>query len=132
MIVGQHGPAVVLSAETAYYLETVCKVAALRQRLRDGRHPQVSQELLHLRHVAMRFDPARLPQNPEVGSESAEVDPALDQGLMTVAEVADLLGIGERAVRLACAEDRLDAEQVGGRWQITRDAYENFKTARAA
>lgn len=122
------GSAVVISAETAYYLERICKVAALRQRLRDGRHPLVSQELLDLRTVAMSFDPASLPADAAVGSDPAEVATEW----LSVAEAADLLGMGQRGVRLACQQDRLDAEQVGGRWQISREAVHNFRAARAA
>lgn len=133
MIVGENGPAVVISAETAYWLERICKVSSLRQRLRDGRHQLVSQELLELRRVAMSFDPAQLPASAEVGRGFAEVATGLKQReWLTVAEAADLLNIGARAVRLACSEDRLDAERVGGRWRISRQALENFKAARAA
>jgi excisionase family DNA binding protein len=126
MIVGQDGPAVVLSAETAYWLETVCRVSALRMRLRDGRHQQVSQELLDLRHVAMSFDPSRLPENAEVGRTYAEVRRDSDRW-MSVADAADLLDIGDRAVRLACQQGRLDGELVRGRWRIRRQAIEDFK-----
>lgn len=133
MIVGDEGPAVVLSAETAYWLERICKVSSLRQRLRDGSHQRVSVELLELRRVAMSFDPTRLPATAEVGSGSAEVAAGLEsREWLSVGEAADLLGIGERAVRLACSQDRLDAEQVGGRWRITRQALEDFKATRVA
>ncbi|MCM0618748.1 helix-turn-helix domain-containing protein [Nocardioides bruguierae] len=133
MIVGEQGPAVVISAETAYWLERICRVSSLRQRLRDGQHQAVSQELLDLRRVAMTFDPALLPQTAAVGSDSAEAATGLEQQeWFTVSEAADRLGMGERGVRLACSEDRLDAEQVAGRWRISREALENFNAARAA
>lgn len=132
MILGESGPAVVISAETAAYLERFCKVAALRQRLRDGLHQQVSQELLDLRRVAMAFDPARLPQRAAVGSDSAEVAPGLRRSEFSAAEAADLLNIGERAVRLACEQDRLDGRKVGGRWRITAEAIKHFKTTKTA
>lgn len=125
------GTAVVLSPETAYYLEKVCNVSALRQRLRDGRHPVVSQELLDLRRVGMSFDPSSLAQ---VESDPTQVAPESESGLMSVAEVADLLGLTTQAVTLACREGRLVAEQVGPRrpWQITRDALDDYRAARAA
>lgn len=127
MIVGDNGPAVVLSAETAYWLERICKVDGLRQRLRDGRHPVISQELLDLRRVAMGFDPSRLAQAESDFSQVATE-------WMSVAEVADRLWLSVQAVTLACRQGRLDAEQVGPRqrWQISREAFENFKAARAA
>lgn len=133
MIVGQDGPAVVLSAETAYCLERFCsrEVSRLRVRTR-GVNQHVAEELLELRRVAMGYDPTRLPQNAAVGSDSAEVATGLEHGLMRVAEVADRLGLSERAVRLACSQGRLEAEQVGSRWQITRQALHDFEAARAA
>jgi len=131
VIVGTDGPAVVLSAETAYWLEKLCKVSTLRMRLRDGRHVRVSQELLDLRQAAMSFDPTQLPTDAAVGSRSAEEARWLEQrDWWSVAEAADSLGIGERAVRLACSQDRLDAERVGGRWRITQTALNDFKTGR--
>jgi excisionase family DNA binding protein len=131
VIIGEHRPAMVLSAETAYWIEVILKPARLRQRLRDGRHQLVSQELLELRRLAMTFDPTQLPEKAEVGRDCAEVGPGFEQWL-SVAEAADLLYIGERAVRLACGEDRLDADKVGGRWRVSRQAVEDFKAARAA
>ena len=131
-LIGVDGPAVVISAETAYWLEKLCKVSLLRQRLRDGRHPQVSNELLDLRRGAMTFDPARLSLAAQVESGLTKADSQLDQGLLSVAEVADLLDLTGAAVRLACREGRLEAEQVGRRWQITREACANFRAARAA
>ena len=128
MIIGNGGPAVVISAETALLLERFCKVTELRVRLR-GRNPRVAQELLDLRHVAMQYEEPALPE-AEVGF--AEVAAELDQRLMSVAEVADLLGLTDRAVRLACSQERLEAQQVGGRWRITREAYEEYRAARAA
>ncbi|WP_137292017.1 helix-turn-helix domain-containing protein [Nocardioides dongxiaopingii] len=129
MIVGRGGPAVVLSAETAYFLETFCKHEVSRLRVRTrGLHQRVAEELLELRRVAMEFDPQALPGDAAVGSDLAEVGPEW----ISVAVAADLLGMGDRGVRLACQQDRLDARQVGGRWQISREALEQFKTARAA
>lgn len=128
MIVGKDGAAVVISAETAYYLEKLCNVTQLRVRLR-GRLPAVGQELLDLREVAMTFDPQRL---PEAEAGFAEVDPGSTQGLMSVVEVADSLCLTDRAVRLACQEGRLEAERVGSRWRISRQALENYRATRVA
>lgn len=131
MILGEGGPAVVISAETAYWLERICKVTALRQRLRDGRHQQVSIELVELRRVALSYDPGRLPVSAEGGRRFAEV--AEDsEVMMTVAEVADSLSLTDRAVRMACQQGRVEAERIGGRWLISRAAFENYRAARAA
>lgn len=133
VIVGQHGPAVVISAETAYYLETIGKVAAVRHRLRDGRHQRVSQELLDLRQVAMSFDSSSVPQVPELNGRSAVLASGLESGELSVAEVADRLGLTPRYVRKACQSGELRAQLVGTkpRWRITEQAFEEFKAARA-
>lgn len=128
MIVGQTGMGLVISAETAYLIETLGDMKKLRARVR-GRYPHISQELLDLRTVAMSFDPQRLPEAevdfPEVAAES-------EAGWLSSQRAADLLGMTDRGVRLACSEGRLEAEQVGKRWRISQEAYQAFKAARAA
>ncbi len=47
-------------------------------------------------------------------------------------EVADQLGIGSPAVRLACREGRLPAQLVDGRWRISREDFEHWRAARKA
>lgn len=128
MIVGQTGMGVVISAETAYLIETFGGLGELRRRLR-GRYPQVSQELLDLRYVAMSFDPRQL---PEAEVESAELAAQSEVGWLSPQRVADLLGITDRAVRLACSQGRIEAEQVGSRWRISQEAFKHYKAARAA
>jgi excisionase family DNA binding protein len=46
---------------------------------------------------------------------------------VSVTDAADLLNIGDRAVRLACQQGRLDGELVSGRWRIRRQAIDDFK-----
>jgi excisionase family DNA binding protein len=50
---------------------------------------------------------------------------------MTTAEVADLLYLSDRAVRMACKNGRLRADQIDGRWRISREDFEHFRAARA-
>lgn len=128
MIVGENGPGVVISAETAYFLETYCEdISRLRVRTR-GRLPHVAQELLDLRHVGMAFDPSRL---PEAEADIAELAAPSNQWL-TPQRVADLLGMSDRGVRLACSQGRIDAQHVGTRWRISQEAFQTYKAARAA
>lgn len=129
-LIGTNGPAVVISAETAYYLEKLTDGAVSRLRVRArGANQRVGQELLEIREAAMRFT---LPALPEVKADSAEVARDSEQWL-SVIEVADLLGLTDRAVRLACSEGRLEAQQDDARrWRITRQAYEHYRAARAA
>lgn len=129
MIIGETGPGVVISVETAYFLETFCKdISRLRVRTR-GRLPHVAQELLDLRRVGMSFDPQRL---PEAEADIAEVAAESEVGWLSAQRVADLLGMTDRAVRLACSQGRIEAELVGTRWRISEEAFKTFKAARAA
>jgi excisionase family DNA binding protein len=131
MIAGVDGPVVVLSAETAFILEQRFKSEMARLRVAArGRNLRVAQELLDLREAAMRFAPS--------GSVVPELEPVADvigassgQWLSPV-EVADLLGLSDRGVRKACASGRLEAEQDRGRWQISRQAVEDYRAARSA
>ncbi|WP_419144872.1 helix-turn-helix domain-containing protein [Microbacterium binotii] len=45
----------------------------------------------------------------------------------TTRGAADLLGIGERAVRKAISGGALPAENVGGRWLIDREDVEQYR-----
>ncbi len=47
-------------------------------------------------------------------------------------QVADRLHLHPRTIRLAIAEKRLRAEQVDGRWRVTREDFEHYRAARAA
>jgi hypothetical protein len=114
--------------ETAYLLEKVAGVSQLRQRLR-GLNPKVCQELLDLREMALRYEP---PVLPEAEAASPEVATGLGSGRLNAMQAADLIGISDRAVRLACTEGRLDADLVGGRWRVTRDEAKRFRDERCA
>jgi excisionase family DNA binding protein len=127
-LIGQSGPAVVISAETAFLLEKVCNVAGLRARMR-GRRPEIAQELLEVKWAADIHE-RRVSVLPEAEAGSAEVA-APSCSWMSSVDASDLLGLSDRAVRLACSEGRLEAQQVGGRWQITREAVEEFRLARS-
>ena len=52
--------------------------------------------------------------------------------LLTVAQVADEVGISARAVRAAIAENRLVATKSGRDWVVTPAAVRRFKARRAA
>lgn len=117
-------PAVIVSAETCHLLNRIFNLRAVHSHVRDN--PRVAQEIADIRDIGAGFTPL-----PEVEVTSAEVAQRLEQWL-TPQAVADLEGITDRAVRLACTEGRIEAEQVGGRWQISQTAYEQYRTERSA
>ena len=127
MIVTTQQPFVALSAEAAAWLEANTNMRALRVRAR-GANPRVAQELLDIREVALTYEAVLLPQaegaEPEVAAQSK-------QSLSSI-EVAEREGISDSAVRLACRQQRIEAQLVAGRWQIAESAYESYRVARAA
>lgn len=131
MIAGKNGVVLVLSAETAYYLEHFCEITRLRVRMR-GRNPKVGQELLDLRQAAMSFDPRALPSAAETEAGFSETVAESDQWL-TPLEAADQLDLTDRRVRQMCDSGEIaGAEKVGGRWRISREGLDDYKAARAA
>jgi len=66
------------------------------------------------------------------GSKSAaqpEVAPQL-AAVINAMQAADLLGVTDRAIRLAIAGGKLPAQQVDGRWQINRQDVERYRATR--
>ncbi|WP_165839236.1 helix-turn-helix domain-containing protein [Klenkia marina] len=49
---------------------------------------------------------------------------------MTTSDVADRLNMTVRGVRVAIETGRLRAERQHGRWFVTREEFEHFKTVR--
>lgn len=67
------------------------------------------------------------------GSDHAPApeEPAQSKWMGTT-EAAEMLGITDRAVRLAITQKRLHATNLHGRWRITPEDIEHFKAAKAA
>ncbi|WP_090860076.1 helix-turn-helix domain-containing protein [Nocardioides lianchengensis] len=127
MIVGNDGPAVVISARTAAWLERNANLSALRVRVR-GTDPETSAHLEQIRYAALSW------RGSATGTEAAtEAEPASESDMwLSTVEAADLAGITSRAIRKAIAEGRLASVEVGGRHRISREDLEHYKAARAA
>jgi hypothetical protein len=93
-----------------------------------GRDPEVDAVLVALATAAVAS--AAGSSNFRRRDVEPEVAPASD--VMGSAEAADLLGLTDRAVRLACEQQRLRGEQVDGRWRIARIDVETFAGERQA
>lgn len=122
---GVQGAVAVVPARIAAWMDARLNLSQLRQEVR-GHDPEVDAVLLALRLVAMTW-----PASAH-GSEARqlpEVDPPC--AWVGTRQAADRLGITERAVRQAIETRRLPAEQVDGRWRITRDDVEHRRAARA-
>lgn len=126
----RHGEAasciVIVPARVAAWLATRTDLKSVRISAR-GADPEVYAVLHDLHRAALEWrasvtGSAAAPE-PEVGAPSKWV---------STTKAADLLGITDRAVRLAISERRLPAQQVDGRWRIDREDVEHYRAARAA
>jgi len=117
---------VIVPARVAAWLDTRTRLSEVRISAR-GTDPEVYAVLaaLHRGAIAWRTSVtgSENPPHPEVLALSK---------WMSTTQAGGLLGITDRAVRLAIAEDRLPAQQVAGRWRITREDVEHYRAARAA
>ena len=116
----------VVPARVWHFLERYCGARDLQARVR-GRDGEVDNVLEAL-HAATVFWAASV--TGTTVRQQAEVAPRSKK--LSTTEAADLLGITDRAVRIACSSGRLVAEQVNGRWQIDREAIAHFRAGRAA
>jgi len=122
---GVEGAVAVVPARVAAWLDARLNLSQVRQAVR-GNDPEVDNVLLALRLVAMTWPASahgsEARKSPEIAPPCAWVG---------TRHAADRLGITERAVRQAIETQRLPAEQVDGRWRITRDDIEHYRAARA-
>ena len=117
---------VIVPARVASWLATRTRLSEVRISAR-GADPEVYAVLAALHRAALAWRTSvtgsENPPHPEVRALSE---------WMSTTQAGGLLGITDRAVRLAIAEDRLPAQQVAGRWRITREDVEHYRAARAA
>lgn len=127
---GASGPVAVVTGRIAALLLARADIATLRLEARTE-DPEVTAVLGALTYAANAYRTRTSATSALGGSEvdsQAEVAPRLQ--VMTTTEAAALLGITDRAIRLACAHGRLPAEQAGGRWQINRADVDNYRSIR--
>ena len=126
MIVGSDGPAVVISARTAAWLERYAGLSALSVRVR-GTDPEISAHLEHIRYAALAW------RGSATGTEEAvKPEPAASSEWLSTGQAADLSGVTARGIRKAIAQGRLEAVEVGGRYRISREDLEHYRATKAA
>jgi excisionase family DNA binding protein len=126
-LIGTSGPAVVLDARTCAWLEKYAGLTSLRVRVR-GTDPAISKQLEDIRTAAMAWRGSATGTTDDI-----EPEPATDSDRwLSTGQAADLAGVTSRAIRRAIAEARLPANEVGGRYRISRDDLEHYKAARTA
>lgn len=113
------GPCVVVPPAVAAWLLSATDLARLRVAHR-GEDPQRDAVLLALTHCANLWRTSTTSAATSAGGSAvvveAEVAPPLES--MNTSRAADVLGITDRGVRLACNQGRIPATRVDGRWQL--------------
>lgn len=126
-VIGANGPAVMVPARVAAWLDVHAKLSSLRVRTR-GSDSEVDAVLVALRVAALEWRTSatgsEVEPEPEVRRESSQ--------WLSTGQAAGLLGMSARGVRLAISEGRLEAQQVAGRYRISRANVEHYRAARAA
>lgn len=122
---GVAAPIVILPARVAAWLERHAGLNDLRIRNR-GIDPEVDSVLQALHRASLHW------RTTVAGSNQAREPEVATQSNYSTTEAAERLGITDRAVRLAIAEQRLAATDDNGRWRITPEDIAHFKAAKAA
>ena len=124
---GVDGPVVLVPGRVAAWIERHTDLRRLRTAAR-GMDAEVDAVLVALATCALAW------RTSAIGSEQAQEAEVVaeSEARLGTSQVADLLGITGRAVRLACERQRIPAEQVAGRWLISREDVEHFRAGRAA
>src|SRR5665647_1460514 len=124
MIIGTDGPAVILNARTAAWLERYANLTALRVRIR-GTDPQISRQLEELRVAAMSW------RGSATGTTDApQAEPAASSEWLSTGQAADLADVTPRAIRKAVTQGRLPATDVNGQHRINREDLEHYRASR--
>jgi excisionase family DNA binding protein len=127
VIVGVDGPAVIIDARTAAWLERFAGLTALSECASAATDPHISRQLEELRLAAMSW------RGSATGTEGAgKPEPAASSKWLSTTQAADLLGVRSRAVVKAIARGRLPATRVSNRHRISREDLEHYRAARAA
>ena len=123
---GVHAPVVIVPARIAAWLERHASLNEVRIRSR-GADPEVDAVLAALRLAALTW---RTAVTGSTNAPEPELPP--QSKYYSTSEAAERLGITDRAVRLAIAQNRLNATNLHGRWRITPEDIAHFKAAKAA
>ncbi|MFC4535687.1 helix-turn-helix domain-containing protein [Sphaerisporangium dianthi] len=121
-----HGPGVEIPARICAWLESHAGLARLRIE-RRGQDPEVDAVLAAIRQQAARW------RTSATGSpDAAQPEVAPSSTWLTTTQAGDLLGMTDRGVRDAIEGGRLPAENVAGRWRISREDVEHYRARRGA
>ena len=119
------GPIAILGADAAAWLVSATNVEAVFAARSRDIDRAVAEQVIALMRVATSATAS------DIGSTEVEIAPAT-KDFLTSSEAAHLIGISDRAVRLACQTGRLPAVRNGRSWLVDPDDAENYRRTRAA
>jgi excisionase family DNA binding protein len=122
---GLDGPAVVVPARVAAWLERHAHLRAVRTEHR-GVDPEVDAVLVALGVAGAAWRAG----STGCGTDQRNPPEPVAASPLTTGQAADLLGITDRGVRAAILAGRLNAHQVGGRWHLDREDVEHYRARR--
>ena len=124
-----HGDAavVIVPRRVCAYLN---RYAGLEQFRRDNRGHDAEVD-----NVLVAFRVAELSWREAATGTREAPEPELEGSSthwMSTTQAAAQLGVGDRAVRKAIAEGRMQAENIAGRWRIQQEQLQHFRARRTA
>ncbi len=126
------GAVVVVPAAVAAFLIVQTDMPARRIEHR-GEDPQLDSVLAALTVAGLGWRTSASAAPSACGSAlAAEAEPASPSAYMSTERAADALNLTPRGVRLACAEGRIPATRIDGRWHIDPADVDIYRRARAA
>lgn len=121
---GLDGPTARVPGRVAAWLLSLAALDRIRIEVR-GVDPEVDAVLVALRRTAMAW------RDTALGTDHRnQPEPVPLSGVMSTQQVADALGVTDRAVRKAITGSRLPATKTDGRWQITAGRRRHVLAAR--
>lgn len=121
---GGEGPIVIVPAHVASYLRRRIPLDRLRIDARNMQDPEAYHVLNSLHRAALTYE-----STPDTRADATPMQPAQQEPLLSSSQAGALLHLTARGVRDACEKGRLEAQQVDGRWQITRAAVRRYRDA---
>lgn len=121
---GDEGPVVIVPAHVASYLRRRIPLDRLRIDARNMQDPEAYHVLNSLHRAALTYE-----STPNSPTPAAQAKPPEQERLLSSSQAGALLHLTARGVRDACEKGRLEAQQVDGRWQITKAAVRRYRNA---
>lgn len=115
---------VIVPAHVASYLRRRIPLDRLRIDARNMQDPEAYHVLNSLHRAALTYESTSAAPAPVTQHE-----PRDQERMLSSSQAGALLHLTARGVRDACEKGRLEAQQVDGRWQITRAAVRRYRDA---